>query len=126
MAARLYDTTRWRVAARRFLSDRPLCVYCGRMGRTRAATVVDHVTPHKGDRSLFWDRANWQPLCKPCHDSVKAREERGGNLIGCDVSGIPLDPAHHWNRGEQGRAGERSRATPSTTELGLARVRSRN
>ena len=32
------------------------------------ATVVDHVIPHRGDRKLFWDEQNWQPLCKECHD----------------------------------------------------------
>lgn len=98
MARRLYDTTRWRQAARRFLVEHPLCCYCEKIGHTTAATVVDHVVPHKGDLSLFWDRDNWQSLCKPCHDSVKAREERGGVVVGCDVNGLPVDPAHHWNR----------------------------
>lgn len=98
MAKRLYDTSRWRQAARRFLVEHPLCSYCARIGRVTPATVVDHVEPHRGDYSRFWDRENWQPLCKPCHDSVKAREERGGIVIGCDASGAPVDPAHHWNR----------------------------
>ena len=39
------------------------------------ASVVDHVTPHQGDQRLFWDEANHQSLCKPCHDGDKAREE---------------------------------------------------
>lgn len=25
--------------------------------------------------ALFWDEANWQPLCKPCHDQKTARED---------------------------------------------------
>jgi hypothetical protein len=25
---------------------------------------------------LFWDRDNWQPLCKQCHDKKTAREDR--------------------------------------------------
>jgi 5-methylcytosine-specific restriction endonuclease McrA len=37
--------------------------------------VVDHIIPHKGDKALFWDEKNWQPLCKYCHDSIKAKEE---------------------------------------------------
>jgi 5-methylcytosine-specific restriction endonuclease McrA len=41
-----------------------------------AATVVDHIIPHKGDRKLFWSRANWQPLCVSCHSSRKQRLER--------------------------------------------------
>ena len=30
--------------------------------------VIDHIIPHRGDPILFWDRSNWQPLCKDCHD----------------------------------------------------------
>jgi 5-methylcytosine-specific restriction endonuclease McrA len=51
---------------------------CEAAGLTVAATVVDHITPHKGDAALFWDPANWQPLCKRCHDSTKQRLEKGG------------------------------------------------
>ena len=32
------------------------------------ATVVDHIVPHRGDKKLFWDQSNWQPLCKEHHD----------------------------------------------------------
>lgn len=71
---------KWQKARERFLRANPLCVYCQREGRLTAATVVDHVKPHKGDRVLFWDESNWQPLCKPCHDSVKAREEGGRGM----------------------------------------------
>ena len=33
-------------------------------------TVIDvgHIKPHRGDRQLFWDRGNWQPLCEHHHD----------------------------------------------------------
>ena len=54
------------------------------------ASVVDHIKPHKGNRGLFWDRNNWQPLCKMHHDSTKAREESSGIVVGCDESGMPL------------------------------------
>ena len=30
--------------------------------------TVDHIIPHRGDPELFWDRSNWQALCKNCHD----------------------------------------------------------
>jgi len=53
----------------------PLCVYCEREGRVSAGCIVDHIIPHRGDMVLFWDRSNWQSLCKPCHDIVKKREE---------------------------------------------------
>jgi 5-methylcytosine-specific restriction endonuclease McrA len=69
----------WQKARERFLRSNPLCCYCQREGRVTPATVVDHIIPHRGDKELFWDEANWQPLCKHCHDRTKAREEgRGG------------------------------------------------
>ncbi len=87
---------KWQQASKGFLRSHPLCVYCERQGRVKAATLVDHITPHKGDQALFWDKNNWQSMCSSCHDSVKSREERSGVVIGCDVHGMPLDPAHHW------------------------------
>jgi len=68
---------RWQQARARFLRAHPLCCYCERQGLVRAAAVVDHIVPHHGDDTLFWDEKNWQPLCKPCHDGAKAAEERG-------------------------------------------------
>lgn len=93
-----YDS-RWDKARRTFLAEHPLCVMCEREGRVTPATVVDHIKPHRGDQDLFWDRANWQPLCKAHHDSAKQREEARGHAQGCDVSGRPIDPAHPWNAG---------------------------
>lgn len=66
---------KWQKARERYLLENPLCVYCDRLGRVTAASVVDHVIAHRGDMTLFWDQSNWQPLCKPCHDSVKQAEE---------------------------------------------------
>ncbi|QDC05039.1 HNH endonuclease [Pseudomonas sp. SWI7] len=66
---------KWQKARERYLLEKPLCVYCDRLGRVTAASVVDHVIAHRGDMTLFWDQSNWQPLCKPCHDSVKQAEE---------------------------------------------------
>ncbi|AGN78495.1 HNH endonuclease [Pseudomonas sp. GD03651] len=69
---------KWQKAREQYLRDNPLCVYCERSGRTTAASVVDHIVAHRGDMILFWDQANWQSLCKPCHDSVKQAEEAAG------------------------------------------------
>ncbi|WP_073034315.1 HNH endonuclease signature motif containing protein [Roseovarius pacificus] len=69
-SARGYDRG-WEKARRVFLKTHPVCRRCG-----ARATVVDHIKPHKGDRSVFWDRKNWQPLCTPCHSGAKQREER--------------------------------------------------
>ena len=61
-AQRGYDT-QWQRARLEFLRANPLCASCLKEGRTIAATVVDHVVPHRGDDRLFWDRSNWQSLC---------------------------------------------------------------
>ena len=60
--------SRWKVARKHFLDRHPLCVECLKNGKMTPATVVDHIVPHRGDPRLFWDNANWQALCKSCHD----------------------------------------------------------
>ena len=73
----LYGTSRWRDASKQYLATHPRCVCPQHHGQPDAprATVVDHITPHKGDLTLFWDAENWQALSKPCHDSWKKRTE---------------------------------------------------
>lgn len=93
----LYKTAAWQRLRRVQLAQDPLCLYCSEMGRVTAATVCDHIEPHKGDEELFFDHNNLQSLCKPCHDSVKQREERLGVRIGADINGYPLGQKHHWN-----------------------------
>lgn len=95
--SRGYDS-RWDKARLTFLAAHPLCVMCEREGRVTVATVVDHIRPHRGDQALFWDKDNWQPLCKVHHDSAKQREEARGYVSGCDAGGRPIDPGHPWNR----------------------------
>jgi 5-methylcytosine-specific restriction protein A len=68
---------KWQQAREGFLRAHPLCVRHEARGEVVAATVVDHITPHKGDKALFWQRANWQPLCKRCHDIKTMTEDRG-------------------------------------------------
>lgn len=92
----LYNSTRWRKLRRVHLNGEPMCRFCKAQGYRTLATVVDHITPHKGDEALFFDPSNLQSLCKDHHDATKAREERGGIVVGCDANGVPLDPGHHW------------------------------
>lgn len=98
--------SRWQRARRHWLDAHPLCRLCERQGVTTAATVVDHVTPHRGDQTLFWDRSNWQSLCETCHNAAKQSQEKSGHLRGCDVDGCPLDPRHPWARGQASTAGD--------------------
>jgi len=73
-AARGYDR-RWQRYAKMFLSEHPLCAECLKLGWTKVAAVVDHITPHRGDYQLFWDSANHQSLCKEHHDRKTAKED---------------------------------------------------
>ncbi|MEZ0212451.1 MAG: hypothetical protein ACAH27_05805 [Xanthobacteraceae bacterium] len=54
------------------------------------ATVVDHITPHKGDEDLFFRRANLQPLCKRHHDGDKQRIDRGQEIVTFGLDGWPI------------------------------------
>ncbi|SEC73242.1 HNH endonuclease [Pseudomonas anguilliseptica] len=90
---------KWQQARAGYLRKHPLCVECQSRGRTVAATVVDHKVAHRGDMTVFWDKANWQSLCKHCHDSWKQRMEKSGRGAGCSVDGIPSAPGHHWHQG---------------------------
>ena len=65
---------KWRRARLRFLFEHPICAMCESSGIITPANIVDHIKPHKGDRGLFWDRTNWQALCKACHD-LKTQKE---------------------------------------------------
>ncbi|MBS9781465.1 MAG: HNH endonuclease [Gammaproteobacteria bacterium] len=68
--------SKWQKARKAYLASNPLCVFCKEKGIIKSATVIDHIIPHKGDMLLFWDKSNWQPLCKRCHDSDKQRAEK--------------------------------------------------
>lgn len=70
-------TYQWQKASKAFLAHHPLCVMCEAIGIVKAAEVVDHIKPHNGNQNLFWDKKNWQPLCKKCHDRKTATEDGG-------------------------------------------------
>lgn len=64
-------TAEWEKARKEYLAANPVCIRCG-----APAALVDHITAHKGNMALFWNRANWQPMCTPCHSVSKQAEER--------------------------------------------------
>lgn len=70
-------TGKWQAASIKFLRRHPYCVDPFRIHGASfvKATDVDHIIPHQGNMALFWDRGNWQPLCKLCH-SKKTGIER--------------------------------------------------
>lgn len=65
---------KWEQARLIYLQEFPLCAECLRHGKVTAASVVDHIVDHKGNYDRFWDRGNWQALCKPCHDAKTMKE----------------------------------------------------
>jgi 5-methylcytosine-specific restriction enzyme A len=73
-----YKTQRWRRLRWRVLvRDLFTCQMpgCGKVEPNTSQLVADHKVPHRGDEALFWDDGNLWCLCKPCHDSVKQKEE---------------------------------------------------
>ena len=68
---------KWQRYRLKFLERNVLCAMCHAQGKVTEATVVDHIVDHRGNQALFWDRANHQALCKPCH-SVKTAAEGVG------------------------------------------------
>lgn len=78
----LYKLTAWGRASKAYLRRNPLCADCLDLGVVEAATEVDHIVPHRGDRKVFFDRSNWQGLCKSCHSRKTAREVfHGGGVV---------------------------------------------
>ena len=83
---------KWQQAREGYLRLHPLCVMCDAEGKTKAATVVDHIVPHEGDQVLFWNSANWQSLCATHHSSDKQRQERSGRVKrGVGPDGWPVE-----------------------------------
>ena len=78
---KLYRTQQWKRMRTVVLRDQPLCVACQRAGRgsLSVAQHVDHIIPHRGDRDLFFDKDNLQPLCVS-HHSFKTNKEMSGKI----------------------------------------------
>ncbi|NQT14228.1 MAG: HNH endonuclease [Planctomycetes bacterium] len=71
------STSKWLTYRESFLQKHRWCVVCKTEGIRTLATVLDHVTPHKGDKRLFWKPSNHQALCKRCHDRKTATTDGG-------------------------------------------------
>lgn len=65
-------STAWEKASAAYLQKHPACVMC-----KGPANTVDHIVPHKGDKTLFWDADNWQPMCPRCHSRKTALTDGG-------------------------------------------------
>jgi len=69
-----YNAVAWRVKRKRQLEREPLCRICEARALVTAATVADHIVPHREDYDLFW-HGELQSLCASCHSSVKQAQE---------------------------------------------------
>lgn len=70
-------TYRWKKLRDRFIAQHPYCEECFKQGKIVMATDIDHIVPHKGDRSLLYDERNLQALCHKCHSRKTATEDGG-------------------------------------------------
>lgn len=68
---------RWQKASKAWLRTHPFAVdiFKRHGGRIYRAEVVDHIIPHRGDMTKFWDPGNWQGLTKADHDRKTALED---------------------------------------------------
>lgn len=88
-----YQHSSWRRRRTLQLQREPFCRICAAQGRDTVADTVDHVTPHRGDRTLF-KLGELQSLCASCHNSVKQNVERYGFDRTIGIDGMPVDPNH--------------------------------
>lgn len=92
-----YRSQRWREKALAQFAAHSLCSRCSTDHRPVAASVANHVIPHKGNETLFWE-GELESVCAPCHDGAIRSEEARGHRIGMTIDGRPKDPKHPWNR----------------------------
>jgi 5-methylcytosine-specific restriction enzyme A len=78
-----YSTPEWKANREAYLRQHPFCEceVCKKAlasgERPDEAQVLDHIIPHEGDESLFWDPRNWQAMSKRHHDRKTATEDGG-------------------------------------------------
>jgi hypothetical protein len=99
----------WYRLRRTVLAEVPLCQYCP-PGVITPATEVDHANNDPADNS----RENLVSTCKPCH-SIKTMADLYGRPArqGCDESGNPINPSHHWNEAAVRPSGGLAGASPN-------------
>lgn len=66
----------WKKASRAWLMlpEHHWCEMCLQRGKYTPADTVHHKIEHEGNWELFWDRSNWQALCKSCHSRHHMQE----------------------------------------------------
>lgn len=88
---RLYKTARWQSLRRWKLQINPLCEISLALGETRAAEVVDHIAPHRGDVGRFFDAHNLMSVSKQVHDTICQQMECGTWTPPIGQDGWPIE-----------------------------------
>jgi 5-methylcytosine-specific restriction protein A len=94
-----YATAAWQRRRAQQLAKAPLCEFCLAEGRVTAATVCDHVEPHRGDLLKF-RRGALRSLCKVHHDAGAKVEQARGYSTQVGLDGFPVDERHPVYRGK--------------------------
>ena len=95
------NSAAWQRLRRSVLAEQPLCQYCPPDVVTPANTV-DHANNNPADNT----RSNLVSCCVPCHSLKTASDMHGRPArLGCDASGNPSNPMHHWNKAHSGPSG---------------------
>jgi len=68
-----YDSHRWRLVRKSYITRHPLCEKCKVLGRFIPAKVVDHIIPIKKGGAP-WSESNFQSMCHPCHNAKSAKD----------------------------------------------------
>jgi len=93
-----YNLGWWRRSSKWFLRkpEHAICEWIdSKTGEkcTRAAVLVDHKIPHRGDWNLFANEHNWQGLCTHHHSQKTASEDSGfGNPSKNEEKEVPAQP----------------------------------
>jgi 5-methylcytosine-specific restriction enzyme A len=74
VVSRPHDSRAARDRERVLRRDDYLCVHCRALGRVEVAVEVDHIVPLCDGGSN--EQENLQSLCRSCHQSKSAEEER--------------------------------------------------
>ena len=89
MAERIRGRKGQEQRARRMQRTNGLCERCDARGKTKAASVVDHIVPlaHGGEDT----DDNTRNLCKPCHNEVTAEQFGHRRKVAIGSDGWPAD-----------------------------------
>ena len=96
--SRWYDLALWRRRRHGQLLQQPLCRMCAAAGKTERATVVDHVTPHRGVWELFATAS-----CKACVKAVTRRANRASSAAASTAALTSAAHATKWGGRSIGR-----------------------